>query len=182
MESFSGNIRDRFQTILQRFPKTPKIERSMHMKEEPAFGNRDNSAITGDREPKEIEHQTATKSGDQSHQEQLKITQYPACMGLLLILTLEVILIAITESFVILYHSTVFSQCEFSLNTLGLAQADLIYHGIYIISPIYQLFLYLDALRQRNIFQLFTVILFGNVIYVLHEMMYMYTEWTSLFH
>lgn len=167
MESYPGHIRDRFQTILQRFPKFPK-ERGMHdIKAEPAIGNRDISAGTGDKDSRKSERQTLTRPGNQSHLEQLKISQYPICMGLLLILTLEVILIAITESFVILYHSTVFSQCELSLETLGLAQADLIYHGIYIISPIYQLFLYLDALRQRNIFQLFTVILFGNVIWLM---------------
>lgn len=98
-----------------------------------------------------------------STQEQhLNITQYPICMALLFILVLEAILVAVTESFVIFYHSSAFAQCEFSLNTLGLAQVDLIYHGIYIITPIYQLFLYLEALRQRNIFQLFTVLLFGK--------------------
>ena len=86
----------------------------------------------------------------------------PVSMALLFILCMEVVLLAITESFIIFYHTAVFAQCQFTLKTLGLAQADLIYHGIFIISPIYQLFLYMDALRQKNTIQLLTFIVFGE--------------------
>ncbi|KAG1644876.1 hypothetical protein G6F44_002391 [Rhizopus delemar] len=43
----------------------------------------------------------------------------------------------------------------------GFEQTDYIYHGIFIFASVYQLFLYIDALRQRNIFQLLALILFG---------------------
>lgn len=95
-------------------------------------------------------------------QESNTLTQCPTSMALLFILCLVPILVTITEGFIIFYHSMIFAECEFSLNTLGLGQADLIYHGIFIMAPIYQLSLYLDILRQRNIIQLFTLILFGK--------------------
>jgi hypothetical protein len=108
-----------------------------------------------------------TKEEEQQQEEEAQqvsnIMQSPTSMALLFILTLEAILTVVMESFVIYYHSMIFAQCIFSLNTLGLSQADLIYHGIFIATPIYQLFLYIDTLRQRNIFQLFTLLLFGKV-------------------
>lgn len=104
-------------------------------------------------------------SGDRTvnmiQKESDSMTQCPTSMALLFILSLVAILVSITEGFIIFYHSMIFAQCKFSLITLGLGQADLIYHGIFIMAPIYQLALYLDALRQRNIIQLFTLILFG---------------------
>ncbi|KAI9270131.1 hypothetical protein EDC94DRAFT_513163 [Helicostylum pulchrum] len=87
-------------------------------------------------------------------------------MTLLFVLTLETILVCITESFVIYYHSKIFAACQFSLNTIGLGQADFIYHGLYMATPIYQLCLYLDTLRQRNVFQLFTLVLFGGLMVI----------------
>ncbi|KAF1798765.1 hypothetical protein FB192DRAFT_1288873 [Mucor lusitanicus] len=52
---------------------------------------------------------------------------------------------------IIYYHTLVFAQCVFSLRTLGLSQVDLIYHGILIMAFVYQVFLYMDCLRQRNL-------------------------------
>ncbi|KAI7892018.1 uncharacterized protein EV154DRAFT_419343 [Mucor mucedo] len=89
------------------------------------------------------------------------LMQCPTSMVLLFILSLEAVLVSIIEGFIIYFHSMVFAQCKFTLDTLGFGQADLIYHGIFIMAPIYQLFLYLDALRQRNIIQLFALIIFS---------------------
>lgn len=91
------------------------------------------------------------------------LMQCPTSMVLLFILSLEAILISITEGFIIFFHTMVFAQCKLTLNTLGIGQADLIYHGIFIMGPIYQLSLYLDALQQRNIIQLFTLIIFSKL-------------------
>jgi hypothetical protein len=90
------------------------------------------------------------------------IIQCPASMALLFFLTVEALAIAAMESFIIYYHSMLFSHCKFSLETLGLGQIDLIYHGVFIATPIYKLFLYLDTLRQRNLFQLLILFLFGK--------------------
>lgn len=97
-------------------------------------------------------------------QETDTLMQCPTSMVLLFILSLETILVSIIEGFIIYYHSMVFAQCKFTLDTLGFGQADLIYHGIFIMAPIYQLFLYLDALKQRNIVQLFTLMVFSKSI------------------
>jgi hypothetical protein len=92
----------------------------------------------------------------------LSMIQCPVSMTLLFFLTVEALAIAVIEGFIIYYHTMIFSQCKFSLKALGLGQMDLIYHGIFIITPIYKLFLYVDALRQRNSFQLLIFFLFGK--------------------
>lgn len=93
------------------------------------------------------------------------IIQCPTSMALLFVLTLETVSVCIMESFILYYHSKIFAACPFSLNTMGLGQADFIYHGLYMAAPVYQLSLYLDTLRQRNVFQLFTLMLFGEFLF-----------------
>ncbi|KAI9485824.1 MAG: hypothetical protein EXX96DRAFT_21304 [Benjaminiella poitrasii] len=88
--------------------------------------------------------------------------QNPTAMAVFFLLVVETIAIIVMQSFIIYYHTTIFVQCDFTLQTLGLSQLDLIYHAIFIATPIYQIFLYLDALRQRNVFQLFTLAIFGK--------------------
>ncbi|KAI7902446.1 uncharacterized protein BX663DRAFT_511103 [Cokeromyces recurvatus] len=87
--------------------------------------------------------------------------QNPIAMAVLFLLAVETIAIIIMESFIIYYHTSIFIQCDFTLQTLGLGQLDLIYHAIFITVPIYQIFLYLDSLRQRNTVSLLTLLLFG---------------------
>lgn len=100
-----------------------------------------------------------------------KATQYPqeksiihcpTSMVLLFILFVEALAITAMQGCIIYYHTLVFAQCVFSLRTLGLSQVDLIYHGILIMAFVYQVFLYMDCLRQRNVFQLMILLLYGK--------------------
>lgn len=100
-----------------------------------------------------------------------KQAQYPqeksvihcsASMVLLFILLVEALAMAAMQGCIIYYHTLVFAQCDLSLRTLGLSQADLIYHGILIMAFVYQVFLYMDCLRQRNVFQLMILLLYGK--------------------
>lgn len=106
------------------------------------------------------------KEAEEEEEKQLpaNMMQNPTSMALLFLLALEAVLVTVMESFVIYYHSMIFAQCQLNLVSLGLSQADLIYHGLFIVAPIYQLFLYMDTLKQRNIFQLFTLLLFGKFV------------------
>ncbi|KAI8975239.1 hypothetical protein BDF20DRAFT_810162, partial [Mycotypha africana] len=81
---------------------------------------------------------------------------------ILVLLVAEAIAIVIMESFIIFYHSAMFSQCQLTLVAIGLSQVDLIYHGLFAITPIYQILLYLDALHQRNTIHILILILFGK--------------------
>lgn len=90
------------------------------------------------------------------------IIHCPASMVLLFILCLEALAITAMEGCIIYYHTLVFAHCNLSLRTLGLSQVDLIYHGMLIMAFVYQVFLYMDSLRQRNVFQLMTLLLYGK--------------------
>lgn len=109
-----------------------------------------------------IEEKARAETGAPLEKQHPSIIQCQTSMALLFLLTVEALAIAVMESFIIYYHTMIFSHCGFSLQTLGLGQVDLIYHGIFIITPVYQLFLYLDTLRQRNSLQLLIPILFGK--------------------
>lgn len=100
-----------------------------------------------------------------------KQTQYPqeksiihcsASMVLLFILFVEAFAITAMQACIVYYHTLVFVQCDLSLRTLGLSQVDLIYHGILIMAFVYQVFLYMDCLRQRDVFQLMILLLYGK--------------------
>ncbi|KAI8975970.1 hypothetical protein BDB01DRAFT_704214, partial [Pilobolus umbonatus] len=58
-------------------------------------------------------------------------------------------------------HTRIYSECVFSIQSYSISQVDLLHHGLLILFPIYQLVLYMDALKLQNIIQLFTFILFG---------------------
>ncbi|PHZ08666.1 uncharacterized protein RHIMIDRAFT_71889 [Rhizopus microsporus ATCC 52813] len=70
------------------------------------------------------------------------------------------------------------SYCTLDLVVLGFAQTDFMYHGLFIVASVYQLFLYLDALRQRNICHLLALILFGfffvimSIVHVLQHFLF----------
>lgn len=91
------------------------------------------------------------------------ITHCPTSMALLFILTVEAIAVTAMEGCIIYYHALIFAHCNLSLRTLGLSQVDLVHHGIFAMSFIYQVFLYMDSLRQRNVFQLMILLLYGKL-------------------
>lgn len=94
-------------------------------------------------------------------------TRFEASLNAFLLgcLVLEPILIIILESFTAHYDMLRLSYCTLDLVVLGFAQTDFMYHGLFIVASVYQLFLYLDALRQRNICHLLALILFGKVLF-----------------
>ncbi|KAI8370297.1 hypothetical protein BD560DRAFT_489846 [Blakeslea trispora] len=90
-----------------------------------------------------------------------KISQCPTSVVMLCVLTAESIVIAVVEGLIAYYHTMLFSTCDLSLSNMGLQQVDFVCHGIMIMFPVYQTFLYIDVLRQRNITQLVTLLVFG---------------------
>lgn len=91
------------------------------------------------------------------------IIHCPTSMALFFILTVEALVVTAMEGCIIYYHTLIFARCNLSLRTLGLSQVDLVYHGIFVMSFIYQVFLYMDSLRQRNVFQLMILLLYGKL-------------------
>ncbi|CAO3663712.1 hypothetical protein CU097_007597 [Rhizopus azygosporus] len=91
------------------------------------------------------------------------LTRAEASLNVFLLgcLILEPILIIVLESFTAHYDMLRLSYCTLDLVVLGFAQTDFMYHGLLIVASIYQLFLYLNVLRQRNICHLLALILFG---------------------
>lgn len=104
---------------------------------------------------------------DSHDEEKTSPLRIPVSMFILILLIVESIAITIMQGFVIHYHSLIFAHCHFTLESLGIATSDLISHGIYVITPIYQIFLYIDAVNQRNVFQLLMLLLFGTCINVI---------------
>lgn len=92
------------------------------------------------------------------------LTRAEASLNVFLLgcLILEPILIIVLESFTAHYDMLRLSYCTLDLVVLGFAQTDFMYHGLLIVASIYQLFLYLNVLRQRNICHLLALILFGR--------------------
>ncbi|KAI8646434.1 hypothetical protein BD408DRAFT_325590, partial [Parasitella parasitica] len=82
------------------------------------------------------------------------------------ILLVEALAMTAMEGYIVYYHTLIFAHCDLSLRTLGLSQADLVYHGIFIMSFVYQLFLYMDSIRQRNVFQLIMLLLYGILLVI----------------
>lgn|SRR6478735_4256820 len=106
-----------------------------------------------------------TKTNDPQN----SLTKFESFLNIFLLgsLVSEIAALAILESFVIYYDILIHSPCKIDMAMFGFEQTDYIYHGILIFASVYQLFLYLDALRQRNIFQLLALILFGSFFFFL---------------
>jgi hypothetical protein len=105
-----------------------------------------------------------TKTNDPQN----SLTKFESFLNIFLLgsLVSEIAALAILESFVIYYDILIHSPCKIDMAMFGFEQTDYIYHGILIFASVYQLFLYLDALRQRNIFQLLALILFGSFFFL----------------
>lgn len=105
---------------------------------------------------------------DNTKDPQNSLTKFESFLNRFLLgsLVSEIAALAILESFVIYYDILIHSPCKIDMAMFGFEQTDYIYHGIFIFASVYQLFLYIDALRQRNIFQLLALILFGNFFFL----------------
>ncbi|CAO3681893.1 unnamed protein product [Rhizopus stolonifer] len=97
------------------------------------------------------------------------LTRLESCLSRFLIamLLLGILALVVLEYYVIYYDIHSLSTCKLTLTTLAFAQTDYIYHGILILGSIYQLFLYLDALKQKNTFHLLACILYGLLFVVM---------------
>lgn len=120
----------------------------------------------------DLQHDHVKKASKESGNISPKQIKYPqdkdiiychTSMALLVILAVEAIAVTAMEGCIIYYHTLIFAHCNLSLRTLGISQIDLVYHGIFIMSFIYQVFLYMDSLRQRNVLQLMIVLLYGKL-------------------
>ncbi|KAL9539921.1 hypothetical protein MBANPS3_009984 [Mucor bainieri] len=143
-----------FNNKIQRF-----IQDLREKKQQPL--NNSNSKLAQD--AASIEKDTPKQT---QYPQEKSIIHCPASMVLLFILFVEALAVTAMQGCVIYYHTLVFAQCDFSLRTLGLSQVDLIYHGILIMAFVYQVFLYMDCLRQRNVFQLMILLLYGLLLVI----------------
>ncbi|KAI7862719.1 hypothetical protein BDF14DRAFT_1735477 [Spinellus fusiger] len=80
------------------------------------------------------------------------------------LVTVECIVISILEGFVIKWHLALTSNCALDMTGEGVSESDLIYHGLFIISQVFQVLLCIDALHRKNTAQLLSLILFGLLV------------------
>ncbi|KAI8367491.1 uncharacterized protein BYT42DRAFT_504323 [Radiomyces spectabilis] len=85
-------------------------------------------------------------------------------LAVLVLISFEAICISILEGLVIKNHLELVSNCQMDNNGKGVSESDLIYHGLFIVSQVFQVILCLDALHQRNTAQLCTLVIFGLLV------------------
>ncbi|KAI8096495.1 uncharacterized protein BX664DRAFT_324131 [Halteromyces radiatus] len=66
------------------------------------------------------------------------------------LVSVECILICILEGFVVMNHLKLVGNCQMTPVGNGVSESDLIYHGLFIASQVFQVILCIDALIQRN--------------------------------
>ncbi|RIB05619.1 hypothetical protein C2G38_2047456 [Gigaspora rosea] len=73
----------------------------------------------------------------------------------------QAIVVPILEAFVVYYHVSFVSQYTLDNVGIGISEADLIYHAIFILALFFQVFLAADALWRRNSVQIIGLVVFN---------------------
>lgn len=85
-----------------------------------------------------------------------------ACRVLAIVSAFQALAVAVLESLTIRDHVALAGSCVMTRTSIAVSQTDLLYCGLVLGLPIYQLFVCIDTLKQRNTTSLYAFVLLGN--------------------